>query len=146
MGRGKHLLGGPDLRVRVLEATGPAIVNAENGVEVLVLVVVRNQGTMAATFFKTAMEYTRPEGTFAVAFTVPGQSDIWYPWTSAPLAPQAEVTFTGKVTFHPAVRGVVVSLTAIADSCSGDEFMPDYCRVKESNEDDQSGPIVLTLP
>jgi hypothetical protein len=65
--------------VRVLEATGPATVNAENSVEVPIRVVVRNQGTMAASFFKTAMEYTRPEGTFAVAFMSLGKATLGSP-------------------------------------------------------------------
>jgi hypothetical protein len=38
-------------------------------------------------------------------------------------------------------------LKAIADSCSGDEFMPDYCRVEESNEtNNESTPISIALP
>ncbi len=137
----------PDLVVTTLEATGPATVNAENSVEVPIRVVVRNQGHAPAGIFKVATEYTGPQGTFVVAFTVPGQSSIWYPATSSPLAAGNEVTFAGKVTFNSAVHGVTVSLKATADSCSGDEFMPDYCRVAESNEaNNGSAAISLSLP
>ncbi|MEC4684469.1 MAG: CARDB domain-containing protein [Nitrospirota bacterium] len=139
--------GKPDLVVTTLEVTGPSVINAENSVEVPIRVVIRNQGNASADTFKTAIDYTEPKGTFVVAFTVPGQTDIWYPKTSSPLASGGEVTFSGKVTFHPSLHGVTVSLNAIADSCSGDEFMPDYCRVNESNEENnKSTSISLTLP
>jgi len=140
----------PDLVVTTLEQTGDPTVNAENQVEVPIRVVVKNQGTVSAGIFKVATEYTEPRpggGTYVVAFTVPGQSSIWYPFTKVSLASGATKTFAGKVTFHPSVHNVTVSLKAIADSCSGDEFMPDYCRVKESNEtNNESAPIPLTLP
>lgn len=137
----------PDLVVTLFETTGTATVNAENSVEVPIRVVVRNQGTAAAGVFKTAIEYTRPQGTFAVPFTVPGQSSLWYPYTSGTLAPGFDVTFNGKVTFHPSVHGMTVTLRAIADSCGGDEFMPDYCRVDESNEgNNESSAISVSLP
>jgi len=55
--------------------------------------------------------------------------------------------FGGKVTFHPSMQGATVSLTAIADSCAGEEFMPSYCRVQESNETNNvSAPLSLSLP
>lgn len=137
----------PDLVVTQLEATGSASVNAENSVEVPIRVIIRNQGDAAAEVFKTSTEYSSPEGTFAVAFTVPGQSHIWHPYTAGTLAPGADVAFDGKVTFHPSLHGVTVSLVAIADSCMGDEFMPDYCRVEESNEgNNRSSTISLSLP
>ena len=139
--------GKPDLIVKSLETTGSPTVNADNSVEVPIRVVVENQGTPAAGIFKTATEYTGPQGTFVVAFTVEGQSEFWYPYTSSPLAPGSDVTFNGKVTFKPSVHGVTVSLNAIADSCSGDEFMPEHCRVEESNEDNnKSSAISLSLP
>jgi hypothetical protein len=137
----------PDLVVMTLETTGPSAVNAENSVEIPIRVVVRNQGPASADVFKIATEYTGSRGTFVVGFTVPGQNDIWYPRTSGLLASGSDVTFSGKVTFHPSVHGVTVSLNAIADSCSGDEFMPDYCRVEESNEgNNKSTSISLSLP
>ena len=139
--------GQPDLVVTTLETTGSASVNSEGSAEVPIRVIVKNQGDAAAGIFKVSTEYTGPNGTFVVAFTVPTQSDIWYPYTSTSLAAESEVIFDGKVTFHPALHGVTVSLKAIADSCSGDEFMPDYCRVEESNEgNNESTTISVLLP
>lgn len=141
----------PDLVVTTLEITGPATVNPENSVEVPIRAVIKNQGNAEAGIFKISTDYTGgaidPGRTFTVAFTVPGQSSIWYPATSTSLAAGNEVTFAGKVTFNPSEHGVAVSLKATADSCSGDEFMPDYCRVKESNEgNNTSAAISVSLP
>jgi hypothetical protein len=138
---------GTDLVVTTLETTGPPTVNPEGSVELPIRVEVKNQGDAAAGIFKVATEYTGPQGTFVVAFTVPGQSSSWYPYTSASLAAGSVVNFAGKVTFRPKLRGVTVSLKATADSCSGDEFMPDYCRVEESNEgNNEATAISVSLP
>lgn len=144
-------VGKPDLVVTTLETTGPPTVNAENQVEVPIRVVVKNEGNAAAGIFKVATEYTggtiEPSRTFVVAFTVPGQSDIWYPHTSGSLAAGSTVNFAGKVTFNPGEHGVTVSLKATADSDSGDEFMPAYCRVEESNEDNNESTLIsVSLP
>jgi len=141
----------PDLVVTTLETTGPATINAQNSVEVPVRVVVRNQGNEPAGVFKISTEYTggaiNPSNTFAVAFTVPGQPNIWYPYTDGTLAAGSSVPFAGKVTFHPSEHGVTVSLKARADSCSGDEFMPAYCRVEESSEtNNDSAALSVSLP
>jgi hypothetical protein len=139
--------GSPDLVITALEATGSPTVNAENSVEVPIRVVVKNQGSASAGGSKVATEYTGSGGTFVVAFTVPGQADIWYPHTSAGVPAGGEETFSGVVTFHPSLHGETVNLKAVADSCSGDEFMPEYCRVEESNEgNNESSAISISLP
>lgn len=144
----------PNLVVTTLELDplNPATVNPlNNSAEVPIRVVIKNQGNAAAEKFKVSTEYTGgtidPARNFVVAFTVPGHSSIWYPATSASLAAGDEVAFRGKLIFNPSERGVTVSLKATADSCSGDEFMPDYCRVEESNEgDNESVAISVLLP
>jgi hypothetical protein len=146
-GGGTFGLARPDLVVESLEATGPAAINAEGSVEVPARVVVRNSGSDTADIFKTGMEFSGPDGIYAVAFTVPGQENIWYPYTSQPLAAGDEVTFEGKVTFHPEDHGITVALYAVADSCSGDEFKPASCRVEERDEtNNTSVPICVALP
>lgn len=139
----------PDLVVRSLEVTGTAMINTDNSVEIPVRVTIQNQGTAAAGIFKTSMAYTSSVSTFVVEFTVPGQSDMWYPHTSAPLGTGSAgiVVFDGMLTFHPSLHNENVSLVATADSCSGDEFMPDYCRVNESDEgNNDSSAINVFLP
>jgi hypothetical protein len=45
------------------------------------------------------------------------------------------------------MQGAVVSIRALADSCASDEFQPAYCRVDESNENNnQTSSLKLTLP
>jgi len=141
----------PDLVVTTLETTALPTVNADNSVEVPIRVVVKNQGNASADIFKVATEYTGglidPTRTFVVAFNVPSQSDFWYPYTSGSLAAGGTAIFEGNVIFNPSEHGVTVSLKATADSCSGDEFMPAYCRVEESNEgNNESAPISVPLP
>lgn len=142
---------GPDLVVSDLQTTGAPSVNSDGAVEAPVRVVVRNQGNEPAGVFKVSTHYTGgaidPSREFVAAFTVPGQSNIWYLFTSSSLAAGAQVTIDGKVTFNPAERGVTIGMTGLADSCSGDEFMPTYCRVNERNElNNSSSPVSVPLP
>ena len=136
----------PDLVVITFKGSGP-VEYVSGRYEVPVRAIIRNQGGLKADIFKIATEYTGSSGTFVAPFTVEGQTSVWYPYTSAPLVPGGDVTFVGKVILPDSLAGQAFSLNAIADSCSGDEFMPDYCRVPESNEGNNvSYPIVLQLP
>jgi hypothetical protein len=150
------MAGQPDLVVIGLESTGRTFVNQEGQVTVPIRVVVRNQGNGDADIFKVATEYSggaiAPERTFVVTFLAESTAEVdpangGYPFTRRSLPAGGEVTFGGTVIFHPSERGVTVSLTATVDSCSGDELMPDYCRVQESNEaNNLSAPVSLLLP
>jgi hypothetical protein len=144
----------PDLVVTTLETTGPATINPGDDyynnyydfIAVPVRVVVKNQGSVAADIFKVSMAYIK-DGTATITATVPGDGDLQYPYTSAPLAAGSEVSFTGSISFARHLQGEAISLWAIADSCFGDELASDYCRVKESNENDnESTPIRIRLP
>lgn len=138
--------GAPDLIVVDLMVSGPVRYNEAEDIKIPVRVVVRNQGGTDADVFKVATEYTNADGTWLAAFTVGGQHDRWYPYTASPLAPETKVTFEGIVTL-PSTPERSVSLQAIADSCASDEFMPDHCRVEESDEgNNASEPIVIDLP
>ncbi len=144
---GVGLVTQPDVVITVLDFNGSAQINPKGEIEVPIRLVVKNQGNTEAGIFKVSTQYTGPDGTFAVAFTVPGQNSFWYPFTSAPLPAGSEVTFVGIVTFASRLQGQNVSLAALADSCSGDEFTPAYCRVEESREDNNlSGPLSTKLP
>jgi hypothetical protein len=98
---------------------------------------------MAADIFKVSTEYAIGDDTYGVPFTVPGQENLRYPYTNAPLEAGSEVVFEGVVTFDYDYQDVTVSLWATADSCAGDEFMPDYCRVEESDEDNNESTSIL---
>jgi len=132
--------GKPDLVVTKFETTGPATVNAQNSVVLPIRVVVKNQGSVVTYIFRTAIEYTGPWGTNIVPFTVPAQSDLSYPWT--PLSSGGEMEYEGKVTFHPSLHNVTLSLVAIVDHCGGTP-----CRVDENNGgNNRSAPISVSLP
>jgi hypothetical protein len=135
----------PDLVVTDIQTTGPAE-TVKGAAEVPLRVTVKNQGQSGAAPFKVSVEYTAGAGSFVVAFTVAGESSLWYPSTDALLLAGKSVTFTGRLRFHPSVHGKV-SLRATADSCSGDEFTENHCRVRESNEgNNRSAAISAVLP
>ncbi len=99
---------------------------------------VTNYGNTSAPIFKVSAE-ARRSGTpfYAVAQTaVPGsssRSDGWYMWTPWALPASGAVRFDATITFPSSWVGSV-DFRLRADSCSGDEFMPSYCRANESNE------------
>lgn len=146
----------PDLVVTGIEATGAPFTIRGRGIALPLRVVVRNQGLAAAVVFKVAVEYTSgnisPGSSFVIPFIADSTNDVdpgnqYYPFTRNPLAAASEVTFSGTVLFNAAEAGAAVSVRAIADSCSGEEFTPDYCRVNESDEgNNMSGSIQASLP
>ncbi len=87
-----------------------------------------------------------------VPFTADSTNDVdpgngYYPFTRQPLPAGGEVTFTGTVFFNSSEAGATVAARAIADSCSGEEFTPEYCRANESNEgNNESGAVAVPLP
>jgi hypothetical protein len=110
-------------------------------------VTILNQGGSPADTFKVSTSVSTGSDSSLVRFSVPGSDSDWHPSTSAPLAAGAEVSFDGVVTILDDLQGQTVSLRALADSCAGDEVMPEYCRVQESNEDNnESSPVSVSLP
>jgi len=139
----------PDIVVPNLILGTPSI-NAAGSVQVPATVTVRNQGDGSAGTFKTAMWANSTEAyhpPFVVSFAVPGQTNFWYPSTTASLREGYEETFVGVVTFIPQTHGITVDMWAEGDSCAGDEFMPEHCRVDESDETNNNSPVVsISLP
>lgn len=133
-----HLSFQPDLVVTSITATGPAVRNAQGKYELPIRVVVKNQGNANAGKFKVSVNHSCVSGdcpsyygsnSFVLAFSVPGQS-TWYPFVNSLNAGQSR-TLNGKLTFS---NQGTYRIQGIVDSGSGDEFMPDYIRVKESDE------------
>jgi hypothetical protein len=136
-----------DLIVTRLEVTGTPVVVGDR-IEVPFLVEVRNQGVAPAAIFKVAVEYARPGADFlSVAFAVPGDRDTTYPFSRVPLTTGRSTVFAGRLRLPISERGARLSVRAFADSCWGDEFLPEYCRVRESDErNNRSRTISLSLP
>ena len=92
-------------------------------------------------------EHDGPMGTFSAPFTVRGQRCPSYPYTCSPVEPGPQIQFDGSVILPKALAGKRINLRVVADSCAGDEFMPDHCRVDESNEqNNKSVSLPVTLP
>jgi|GEM_PF-1802998 len=122
----------PDLVVASFQVTGPAEIYAGASlIAVPVLVVVQNQGEAVANIFKLSARYSGPYGSLTVPFSVAGAP---YPFVTTTLVPGQQVTITGPVLLSQQLQGQTVILSILADSCSGDEMMPAYCRVMEGNE------------
>ncbi len=137
----------PDLVVSSFNITDEAFIRDDNLI-LPIEVVVQNQGNAPADLFKIDVQYSHSGNPpFVVAFTADDTSEVnpdnlWYPFTRNPLEAGDEVTFTGELTFDDSLVGQPISLVATADSTSGDEFIPKYGRVEESNEDNNSSQIV----
>ncbi len=135
----------PDLITSIYN-TGEGAVNIKTGEpKIKIRVVVTNRGTTAAKIFKTSTSYTYSGKTFLIAFDVDGG---WYAWTKSSLSAGDSVTFIGWLTFSESMQGEVVYIRALADSCSGDEFISDPpCRIDESNENNnESSSLKVFLP
>lgn len=137
----------PDLVVTEFRTTGAVTVRTDGFQEVPVRVVVENQGNGIAQRFMLSARYITSRGDFMRPFTVPGQSSQWKPQTMASLYPNETVAIEGKLVGFPSSSGETVDFYIKADSCDGDEFMPSYCRVRESDEtNNESDRIPVTLP
>jgi hypothetical protein len=136
-----------DLVVTRLETTGRPVVVGDH-LEVPFLVEVRNQGVAPAPIFKVAVQYLGRSGDYANAsFIVPGERDTTFPFTRAPLTSTRSTVFAGRLVLPLVERGTSPSVRAIADSCASDEFLPAHCRVRESDErNNTSRTISFTLP
>lgn len=133
---------GPDLVVRSFQTTGPAVVNAYGHVEVPVSVVIANVGRKDAGTSKVCTQY---EAGDTIAFSVPGQP--FFPFTADPLAAGATETFSGILSFGDSHRGETISITAKADCCDQEPPTFAYCRVAETDEDNNvSAALSVALP
>lgn len=131
----------PDLVPRITEIGSPTVVGEQ--IEIPLTVVVQNMGLGQAGFFAVSTRYESVSGSTPgrsadVPFKVPGQANQFYPMTSSMIQANGSsgdsVTFRGKVIFDRAFNGTTVKLYVIADARVGDEFLPDFGRVRESNE------------
>ena len=138
----------PDLVITTFQITGVGGVDIEGNRRIPVRVVVENQGGTPAAVFKVSVESTASNGTFLRPFDVPGQASMWYPYTSGPLGAGNQVEFAGEIvlTNWTNLSGETITLTATADSCAADEFMPTYCRVDESDETNNTKTTTYLVP
>jgi len=138
----------PDIVVTVFRVTGLAeILIGQKAIVVPVYVVVQNQGGVEADTFKLSAQHIGSSGNFTVPFTVKNQADSWYPYTTTSLGTGEAMAFNGSIMLPESPQGQTIVLNILADSCVGDEFMPSYCRVFESDEsNNEAQPVTIKLP
>ena len=127
----------PDLVVSSATIVGRAVRRADGTIALPYSVTVRNQGGVSAPTSKVSVHYrglpTAPTIEFVTGYDVPGQASSFYPFVPS-LGPGASATLTGNIIFASFNEGASVTVRALADSCSGEEFVPPFCRVDESSE------------
>jgi hypothetical protein len=133
-----------DLVITDFKTTGLPAFEESGRIAVPVQLAIRNQGDTAAGVFKVSIGYVGPMGRAPAPTAVPGQDGSWHTWTDEPLGPGSEIVLQGNVTFRSDMLGKEISLFALADSCAGDEYMglPAYCRVEESDENNNESPLL----
>jgi CARDB len=138
----------PDLRVTQVTPGTPSF-EEDGSANVPLTVTIKNFGRSTATRFKISVDVqVDGEPRYVKPFTVPGQSDIWYPWQNG-LASGEEVTFNGNLVISnpsgDSLIGKWVTISTMVDSISGDEFIPEWGRVTESNEENNELEVRIQL-
>jgi hypothetical protein len=138
----------PDLVVTGVATGAPSFMNASEAY-IPLTVTIRNSGDATGTRFKLSVDVIDSAGRFVKPFTVPASVDRWYPWKTG-LARGESFNFRGTLYIGiprgASLHGQRITIIPRVDSCSGDEFKPDYCRVQESNEHNNEMQRVVTLP
>lgn len=138
----------PDLTVTGIATGAPSFINLSEA-NLPLTVTIQNIGDATGTRFKLSVDVIDSSGRFVKPFTVSGQSDRWYPWKTG-LARGAAYSFRGTlyvgIPGGASLHGQRITIIPRVDSCSGDEFMLDYCRVRESNEANNENRRTITLP
>ena len=134
---------GPDLVITVQQVD---VVQSRAGqFSIPVLLVVTNRGDTTADAFEIAAEYTLNGFTSSVQLG----DESYDVFTSGPLAPGESFRYAGEVLVFARgeLYGRTMSLSVVADSCSGAEKFAATCRVAESDEGNNRSPIIdVTLP
>lgn len=138
----------PDLTVTSVATGTPSFISPSEA-NLPLTVTIRNAGDNTGTRFKLSVDVIDSSGRFVKPFTIPASSDRWYPWKTG-LARGASYSFRGTLYIGmsggASLHGQGITIIPRVDSCSGDEFMPDYCRVRESNEANNEYTRSVTLP
>lgn len=131
----------PDLTITKV-ATGTPNFISPNKVDLPLTVTIKNIGDATSNPFKLSVDVSvkSSAGTcikYLEPFTVPGSSDIWYPWKSG-LARGETYSFRGTLhivrSSEPSLHGLKILILPWVDSNAADEFTPSYGRVEENDE------------
>ena len=139
----------PDLIVTEVVPGTPSFEEDGRVANLPLKVTIKNVGGATDRDFKTSVDVIVGSGArYVRPFSVPGQTDIWYPWKNG-LGAGEEATFSGNLNIRAPIGDVLYNQEAkimvLVDSCSGDEFMPDYCRVRETSEINNEKEVSVRL-
>lgn len=138
----------PDLAVATIATGAPSFISASEA-NLPLTITITNHGDATALRFKLSVDVIDSSGRFVKPFTVPAQTDRWYPWKIG-LARGASYSFRGTLYVGkpggPTLHGQRISIIPRVDSCSGDEFARPYCRVQESSEGNNEIARVVAIP
>jgi hypothetical protein len=144
------VFGPPDLVIEIETfepAEGAGFIFAPDRVYLPVRATVTNRGGSPAEIFKLSVFAESTDGNFLRPFQVPGQEEGFYPFTVEPLPPGGQVVFEGWVSFSPELKGQPAQIQSVVDSCSGEEFAPENCRIDEYDEENNlSNLLEVTIP
>jgi hypothetical protein len=138
----------PDLIVTGIAAGAPSFISSSEA-NLPLTVTIMNRGDATGVRFKLSVDVIDSAGRFVKPFTVLASGDRWYPWKTG-LARGQTYNFRGTLYIGiprgASLHGQRITIIPRVDSCSGDEFMPAYCRVRESNEGNNENRRSITLP
>lgn len=131
----------PDLVITSRHLGGISVDSAGNFL-IPISATVQNQGRDLAGRFKVAADFSPTAGSLFFAPmqyigspTNSFQGDQAYIWSRHAFPVAMARTFSAIVRIPKSYAGRTVGIRLHVDSCSGEEFMPDYCRIDESRED-----------
>ena len=133
---------GPDLVITVQQVD--VVQNRAGQFSIPVLLVVTNRGDTAADAFEIAAEYTLNGFTSSVQLG----DESYDVFTSGPLAPGESFRYAGEVLVfaRSELYGRTVSLSVVADSCSGNEKFAATSRETERAEDHSLSRMIDVIP
>jgi len=138
----------PDLVVTTISTGAPSFIGPSEA-NLPLSVTIRNNGDPTDVRFKISVYVVDSAGKFVKPYTVTASGDRWYPWKTG-LARGESYTFRGTLYIGKpggaSLHGQRITIIPRVDSCSGDEFMSDYCRVRESNEANNEMQRSIALP
>jgi hypothetical protein len=123
----------PDLVVGIKQAA-QIRTEPDGSYSLLLSIGVRNVGRASA-------------GPFKVTVLLGGQSYLWSGSQPSPVPAGGTATLRAPLRLAGTLAGTSIALSALVDSCIGDEFMPEHCRVDELDEgNNRSNTLQLGVP
>jgi hypothetical protein len=132
------LLAKPDLEIVILKNPNPEE-STTTGMPIIIKIA--NKGTTASGRFKISAEHIQPSGRYVIQLGKQKGDNSWYVWYEKPiLATTTIVEVSLYMKWSKPLKGLHDFVIKV-DSCLGDEFLPPYCRVDESNENNNEYPF-----